>query len=352
MQRPRLALSYHRRDREVSGYPRFPPSPGFHERRSPAGNSAPTGQRRGVARDWAAMEYLDIAGENLPVIGFGTSGLRGATCARMVELALELGYRHIDTASVYGNEAEIGRAIRSSSVDRGKVFLATKIWTRDLGRHDIRPAAERSLGALGTDHVDLFLAHWPTEDIPLGEVLDGLAGLREAGLARHVGVCNFTAGTCATPSSATARRCSAIRWNTTPGSPARSAACAPTWRRAAWRWWPTARWRAAGSAPMRCSRESGHATASRRPRWRSDGWFSRTVSRRSRERHAPSTAGTASTYSISGSMTPTSTPFRRSMTACASSIPAGRPNGTDSDPGGLTGGVSGSPDRSETARTR
>ena len=138
------------------------------------------------------MQYLDIAGENLPVIGFGTSGLRGATCARMVELALELGYRHIDTASVYGNEAEIGRAIWSSSVDRGKVFLATKIWTRDLGRHDIRPAAERSLGALGTDHVDLFLAHWPTEDIPLGEVLDGLAGLREAGLARHVGVCNFT----------------------------------------------------------------------------------------------------------------------------------------------------------------
>ncbi len=138
------------------------------------------------------MKYLRIAGEDLPVIGFGTSGLRGKTCARMVGLALELGYRHIDTASVYGNEAEMGQAIAASGVDRGDIFLATKIWMTDLARRDIRPAAERSLAELSTDYVDLMLAHWPNEDVPLGETLDGLAALRQSGAARHIGVCNFT----------------------------------------------------------------------------------------------------------------------------------------------------------------
>ena len=104
------------------------------------------------------MKYLRIAGEDLPVIGFGTSGLRGNTCTRMVGLALDLGYRHIDTASVYRNEAEIGRAIRTSGIDRGEIFLATKIWMSDLARHDIRPAAERSLGEFGTDYAGNWTA--------------------------------------------------------------------------------------------------------------------------------------------------------------------------------------------------
>lgn len=138
------------------------------------------------------MKYLSVAGEDLPVIGFGTSGLRGATCRCMVGLALEYGYRHIDTASVYGNEQEIGRAMGESGLDRREIFLATKIWMSDLGRRDIGPAARRSLDALGTDHVDLMLAHWPNDDIPLAEILDGLASLREDRLARHVGICNFT----------------------------------------------------------------------------------------------------------------------------------------------------------------
>jgi len=138
------------------------------------------------------MKYLNVKGERLPVVGFGTSGLNGGKCTRMVEFALDVGYRHIDTAQGYANEAAVGRAIARTRVPREDIFLVTKIWRSDFGARDLPRSAEDSLRALGTGYVDLLLLHWPNDAIPLAETLAALAAVKTAGKARHIGVGNFT----------------------------------------------------------------------------------------------------------------------------------------------------------------
>ncbi len=115
----------------------------------------------------------------------------GSDVLRMVPAALKLGYRHVDTAQIYGNEAEVGEAIANSDVARGDVFLTTKVWV-DKYRHDafVR-SVDESLKKLKTDYVDLLLLHWPQSDVPLAERIGALNEVRDAGKVRHIGVSNF-----------------------------------------------------------------------------------------------------------------------------------------------------------------
>ncbi len=138
------------------------------------------------------MKVLDVRGVKFPAIGFGTSGLHGATCTDMVRSAHEMGYRHIDTARVYGNEDEVGAGIRASGVPRAELFLVTKVWRSDLHPEDVRRSAETSLKALGVDYVDCLLIHAPSDSVPLGDTLGAFVGLRDTGKIRHIGVSNFS----------------------------------------------------------------------------------------------------------------------------------------------------------------
>jgi 2,5-diketo-D-gluconate reductase B len=128
----------------------------------------------------------------VPKLGFGTWRLSGRDCVEGVADALAAGYRHVDTARMYGNEEEVGRGLRSSGVDRSDVFLATKVWPDDIAPKRVRASLEASLRALDTDYVDLYLIHWPNPRIPLAATLEAMTGLREAGRTREIGVSNFT----------------------------------------------------------------------------------------------------------------------------------------------------------------
>ena len=139
------------------------------------------------------MRTIELAGGGrMPVLGLGTWELGGRACVEVVRRALELGYRHIDTAEMYANEGEVGQALAASGVDRGEVFLTTKVWTSHFRAADAVRAAERSLRLLRTDHVDLLLMHWPNPDVPLEETLGAFSKLVEAGKALAVGVSNFS----------------------------------------------------------------------------------------------------------------------------------------------------------------
>lgn len=137
------------------------------------------------------MTMLDILGVKLPALGFGTWRLSGRTCRSMVRHALEIGYRHIDTASIYGNEDEVGQGIADADVARGDIFVVTKVWTNRLGFESVQRAAADSLAKLGTGYIDLLLIHWPNRSVPLADTLAGLRKLREDGVIRHIGVSNF-----------------------------------------------------------------------------------------------------------------------------------------------------------------
>jgi len=130
------------------------------------------------------------SGATIPLIGFGTWALRGRTAYSAIRFALEAGYRHIDTATNYGNETEVGRAVADSSVDRRDVFVTTKLPPENAGRE--RPTIERSLRALGMDYVDLWLIHWPPGGRARPEAWKQLLGISAEGLARAVGVSNYS----------------------------------------------------------------------------------------------------------------------------------------------------------------
>jgi 2,5-diketo-D-gluconate reductase B len=137
------------------------------------------------------MKFIDVADDQIPALGFGTFDIRGEDCVRATATALDIGYRHIDTAQEYNNEVEVGRAINGSSVDRGEIFLTTKIWPNLIGNGDLQQAMEESLERLETPYVDLLLIHWPSPTIPLAESLAALADVKAAGRAKHIGVSNF-----------------------------------------------------------------------------------------------------------------------------------------------------------------
>jgi diketogulonate reductase-like aldo/keto reductase len=134
---------------------------------------------------------ISAHGAEIPVMGFGTSGL-GSSAAELVAIALRLGYRHIDTARKYGTERGVGDGIRASGVPREEIFLTTKVSHENLRPADFARSVETSLRELQVDHVDLLLVHWPNPQIPIGEWMPPLVAAKREGLARHIGVANFT----------------------------------------------------------------------------------------------------------------------------------------------------------------
>ncbi|OBR53123.1 aldo/keto reductase [Paraburkholderia tropica] len=128
----------------------------------------------------------------VPMIGLGTYRLYDGECAEVVRTALQLGYRHLDTAAMYGNEAQVGTGIAKSGVGREEIFLTTKVWPHNFRTRDFIDSAERSLSALRTDYVDLLLLHWPNDEVPLEEPLRALETLIAQGKVKNGGVSNFS----------------------------------------------------------------------------------------------------------------------------------------------------------------
>ncbi|WP_329843038.1 2,5-didehydrogluconate reductase DkgB [Stenotrophomonas sepilia] len=131
---------------------------------------------------------------SIPAFGLGTFRLKGQTVIDSVRNALDVGYRAIDTAQIYENEAEVGQAIAESGVPRDDLFITTKIWIDKLSKDKLVPSLQDSLKKLRTDHVDLTLIHWPSPAgaVPLAESLEALLEARAQGLTRQIGVSNFT----------------------------------------------------------------------------------------------------------------------------------------------------------------
>jgi 2,5-diketo-D-gluconate reductase B len=140
----------------------------------------------------ASVPAVEAKGARIPLIGLGTWDLRGRVCARVVEQALRLGYRHLDTAEMYDNEREVGEGLRASGVKRNEVFVTTKIWPSHFAPRELERAARDCLVRLRLSEVDLMLLHWPNPQIPLSETLGALDKVKRDGLARHIGVSNFT----------------------------------------------------------------------------------------------------------------------------------------------------------------
>lgn len=138
------------------------------------------------------MKLVKAHGAAIPALGFGTFRMSGNEVAHMIPEILALGYRHIDTAQIYGNEAEVGDGIAASGVARSEIFLTTKVWVTKYPASAFAASVEESLVKLRTDHVDLLLLHWPNDDVPLAEQIGELNRVRERGLTRHIGVSNFT----------------------------------------------------------------------------------------------------------------------------------------------------------------
>jgi 2,5-diketo-D-gluconate reductase B len=140
------------------------------------------------------MDVIESHGARIPLIGLGTWDLRSKSCASMVEQALGLGYRHIDTAAMYRNEEAVGEGLRASGVRRDDVFITTKVWSSDLRARDFERSARESLDKLKLDSVDLLLIHWPNSSVPMKETIGALCKMKREGVARHIGVSNFNVG--------------------------------------------------------------------------------------------------------------------------------------------------------------
>jgi 2,5-diketo-D-gluconate reductase B len=138
------------------------------------------------------MHHVEAGGAEIPALGLGTWQNTGPGCAETVETALELGYRHVDTAQMYENEEQVGEGIAAADVDRDEIFLTTKLWRSNLRAADVHESVDRSLEKLDVDYVDLLLIHWPHPRVPIEETIGAMRELREEGLVRHLGVSNFT----------------------------------------------------------------------------------------------------------------------------------------------------------------
>lgn len=138
--------------------------------------------------------FVQAQGALIPAIGLGTWQSEDQDGYRAVRWALEAGYRHIDTAVRYGNEAIVGQALADSGLARRDYFVTTKVWHTHLADGTLQESARQSVSRLGLDQVDLLLVHWPNRDIPLAETLAALCDAKRRGLTRHVGVANFPSG--------------------------------------------------------------------------------------------------------------------------------------------------------------
>ena len=138
------------------------------------------------------MQIVEAHGARIPAIGLGTMTLKEGICVDMVAAALRHGYRHLDTAQMYGNEREVGEGLRASGIGRDEVFVTTKVWHDRLRAGDLERSVDESLARLKLSAVDLLLVHWPNPAVPLAETIPALCKVKRAGLTRHIGVANFT----------------------------------------------------------------------------------------------------------------------------------------------------------------
>lgn len=137
------------------------------------------------------MHVVSANGANIPALGFGTFRMKEDAVHAILPKAIALGFRHIDTAQIYKNEAAVGAAIKASRVPRADIFLTTKVWVDRFRHDDLLASVDESLARLETDHVDLLLLHWPKSDVPLAERIGALNEVVNAGKARHIGISNF-----------------------------------------------------------------------------------------------------------------------------------------------------------------
>lgn len=137
------------------------------------------------------QHIVNAQGLHMPKLGLGTWPMLGEECTRAVEQALALGYRHIDTAAAYNNEDAVGQALVNSPTPREQIHVTTKVWWDQLQPDAMRHSMDRSLKALHSDYVDLFMVHWPATDWDLPRTLETLVSFKEQGLARNIGVANF-----------------------------------------------------------------------------------------------------------------------------------------------------------------
>lgn len=138
------------------------------------------------------MQYVKVKGAEIPALGLGTYKLRDREATDIIREALDVGYRHIDTAQMYANEREVGKAIQLSGLDRDEVFLTSKVWWTNLPHDKFMRSVESSLTQLQVDQLDLLLIHWPHPDLELEHYLEELVRMREQGRTRFIGVSNFT----------------------------------------------------------------------------------------------------------------------------------------------------------------
>jgi 2,5-diketo-D-gluconate reductase B len=136
-------------------------------------------------------ESASANGANIPLLGLGTWDIRGDACKRIVEQALRLGYRHVDTAQAYENEREVGEGVRNSGVPRDQIHVTTKVWWTQLAPADLLRSTRESLARLKLDYVDLLLIHWPNPSVPLDHTIAALCKAKREGMTKYVGISNF-----------------------------------------------------------------------------------------------------------------------------------------------------------------
>lgn len=137
------------------------------------------------------MSTVSANGARIPSLGLGTYGMRGESLSSIVAAGVRAGFRHIDTAQIYANEADVGLGVAESGVPRSEVFLTTKVWVSNYSPDRLGPSVDESLRKFRTDYIDLLLLHWPSSAVPLADQLGALNAVVHAGKVRHIGVSNF-----------------------------------------------------------------------------------------------------------------------------------------------------------------
>ena len=137
------------------------------------------------------MQFKTAQDTDVPEIGLGTYKLYGKECKNVIIEAIDLGYRHIDTAQIYKNEAEVGSAIKQTGVDREEFFITTKLWHTNLDHDDVLQSVEDSLRDLKMPYIDLLLIHWPNDQYHIQQTVEAMLSLKDQGKVLDIGVSNF-----------------------------------------------------------------------------------------------------------------------------------------------------------------
>ena len=139
------------------------------------------------------MENLELAsGHEIPILGLGTWQLKGSQCERIIKVAIELGYTHIDTAWMYQNQTQIGNALHDIGVDRDTLFITSKIWHTHLKHDEVLSQFDVCINDLQMDYVDLLLIHWPSDSVPFEETFGAFKEIYDAGKVKSIGISNFS----------------------------------------------------------------------------------------------------------------------------------------------------------------